>query len=142
MSLLVTAIGRLGSNLEEKQTKNGNSFKTFSLAIPFKSQNTEITQWIRCNIWEDRYEKLKGIFPYLSKGSLIIISGEITKISTYTDRSGSIVPTVDVSIGSITFAPMTKRSPDEQETYASRNAFNNNITYDDCGQDLGTPFSS
>ena len=67
--------GRLGADCEIKQVGNGNSVTEFRVAVASGYGDREATTWLRCNMWGSRGE---AVAPYLVKGQLVAVSGELT----------------------------------------------------------------
>tara|TARA_R110000782_G_scaffold132719_3_gene224878 strand:+ start:792 stop:1184 length:393 start_codon:yes stop_codon:yes gene_type:complete len=75
-------IGRLGRDPEEKQTKTGSSYWTFSVATNEwngKNQEEETT-WHNVTCWDEYHGKT--LMEKISKGSIVYIEGTL-KINTY-----------------------------------------------------------
>lgn len=75
-------IGRLGRDPEEKQTKTGSSYWTFSLATNEwkKDKGEEETTWHNITCWDDYHGKT--LMEKVSKGSILYIEGML-KFNTY-----------------------------------------------------------
>lgn len=77
--------GNLGRDAEQRHTANGDSVVSFSVAVKSGYGDNEATTWPKCTIWGKRGE---SVFPYLKKGQLVGISGEVT-MREYDKKDGS-----------------------------------------------------
>ena len=75
-------IGRLGRDPEEKQTKTGSSYWTFSVATNEwnSKEKEEETTWHNVTCWDEYHGKT--LMEKISKGSIVYIEGTL-KINTY-----------------------------------------------------------
>ena len=75
-------IGRLGRDPEEKQTKTGSSYWTFSVATNEwnSKEKEEETTWHNVTCWDEYHGKT--LTEKVSKGSILYIEGTL-KINTY-----------------------------------------------------------
>ena len=75
-------IGRLGRDPEEKQTKTGSSYWTFSVATNEWNgkEKEEETTWHNVTCWDEYHGKT--LMEKISKGSIVYIEGTL-KINTY-----------------------------------------------------------
>lgn len=77
-------IGRLGKNPESRAMPNGDNVSSFSIAVGWKSKDSEGAEWV--NIVT--FGKLAEICnKYLQKGSQVFIQGRM-KTRKYTDKTG------------------------------------------------------
>ena len=74
--------GRLTADVELKQTQQGISVCTFSLAINRKGKDAQ-TDFINCQAWRSTAE---FISKYFKKGSSICVTGSLQQRS-YTDKN-------------------------------------------------------
>ncbi|MCK5787519.1 MAG: single-stranded DNA-binding protein [Chlamydiia bacterium] len=118
MSNSLIIIGRLGADVESRETPSGKHLKILNIAAKTKFSRTDNTTWFRATIWEDSFKKFEKILPFLKKGTALIVSGEITKINSYISKSGMPSATTDITIHSINFAPNTG-NVDQKNTNAS-----------------------
>ena len=75
--------GRLTSDIELKQTTNGNSVCSFSLAVNRRGKDAQ-TDFITCQAWKQTAE---FIARYFKKGSSLCIVGNLQK-REWTDQNG------------------------------------------------------
>lgn len=72
---VLSCIGRVGQNAENKSTPNGDQVTEFSVAMDSGWGQNKKTTWLRCAIWGDRGIKLA---PYILKGDRIGVTGELS----------------------------------------------------------------
>ena len=71
----ITLIGRLGKDVAIRETQDGGKFLSFSVAVNSYSRNVEKTHWFEVTAFNyDRYRKMA---KYLTKGSSIIVTGDL-----------------------------------------------------------------
>ena len=109
----VSLIGRLVSDPELKQTPNGVSVCSFTLAVRRPKTKEDIADFIPCAAWRASAEYL---VRYGKKGALISASGMLT-IRRYKDQDGnnrtfSEVVADDVNILQRTSEPTEKTEPE------------------------------
>lgn len=71
----VTVVGRIGNDIEVKQTKNGVEVVDFSVANNRDYGDTKRVNWIRCRAYKG-LAKMMG--QYVKKGTRVGLSGELT----------------------------------------------------------------
>ena len=76
--------GRLTADVELKQTPQGVSVTTFSIAVNRRGKEAQ-TDFINCQAWRQTAET---ICKYFKKGSSICISGQI-QVRSWTDQQGN-----------------------------------------------------
>lgn len=76
--------GRLTADAELKQTPQGVSVTTFSIAVNRRGKEAQ-TDFINCNAWRQTAET---ICKYFKKGSSICISGQI-QVRSWQDQQGN-----------------------------------------------------
>ena len=81
---IVTITGRLGADVELRQTQQGVSVATFSLAVS-RPRAKDTTDWINCVAWRQSAEFLSR---YTHKGDLIAVAGMLTT-RKYEDKDGN-----------------------------------------------------
>lgn len=111
---LIQLMGRLGADAETRFTPSGQKVTTLRIACNSKRGGEEETIWYRVTLWSDRWDKL---LPYLTKGSAVIVHGELRKPEVYTDRNGNPAVSMDVTADSIRFNPFGGRNQDEQQQH-------------------------
>lgn len=81
---IVTLTGRLGADIELRQTTQGVSVATFSLAVN-RPRTKDTTDWINCVAWRQSAEFLNR---FTKKGDLIAVAGILTS-RKYEDKQGA-----------------------------------------------------
>jgi single-strand DNA-binding protein len=102
-------IGRVGQDAEVVVTRNGDPMARFSIAIDRirrKGQTGE-PDWIRCHLFGDRARMLA---PYLTKGTLVGISGRLESYRTTGETARQLVR-VDVSEVNFLGRPQREAEP-------------------------------
>lgn len=123
----VMIIGRLGRDVELRQTPSGQSVASFTVATDESytsrdGQKVEQTEWHRINIFGKQAE-LCGRF--LGKGSLVYIEGRI-RTRKWTDQSGQERTSTEINADRVQFLD---RKP--QDTQPQRQA---QATFSDSDQ--------
>jgi len=98
----VILMGRITADPELKQTPNGISVVSFSLAVErsYTSKGAErVTDFINCVVWRRQAENLA---KYCRKGSQIAVEGRI-QTRNYTAQDGSKRYVTEVMCDNITF---------------------------------------
>ena len=98
----VILIGRITHDLEVRQTPNGTSALTFTVAVDrnFKNQNGEYeADFITCVAWRQTAE---FIGRYFGKGRLIALEGQL-RSRTYEDKNGTKHYVTEVYVDSASF---------------------------------------
>lgn len=108
---LVQLAGHLGADVETRFTPDGQKVSSFRLAVNTRRGGKDETTWWRVTIWGDRFDKM---FPYLKKGSGIIVVGEFVKVDTYTDREGKQQVALEVRAEMLKFSPFGRSGQDGQ----------------------------
>lgn len=81
---IVTLTGRLGADVDLRQTQQGVSVATFSLAVS-RPRTKDTTDWINCVAWRQSAEFLNR---FTKKGDLIAVAGILTS-RKYEDKQGA-----------------------------------------------------
>lgn len=105
-------VGRLTRDIEIRQTSNGKSVGSFTLAVNGYNDNTD---FIRCQVWEKRADNLA---KFTHKGSQIGITGRIST-GSYQDKDGKTVYTTDVVVNSFDLLDpkQDKSDPHNQQNF-------------------------
>lgn len=103
--MLLTVTGFLGCDVEEKHTKAGIPYRRFVIGVSGRKNRDEETQWVECQMWDNRFAAL---FPYLFKGSLVLVIGRV-QVSAYLSRLQLPKAQLRVSVESLNFLPQAKR---------------------------------
>lgn len=75
-------IGNLGRDAETKQSQDGRSFLTFSVADSYKQNGQEVTNWVDCT-----YNGV-NLAQWLKKGCKVFVRGRLTT-KLYTKKDGT-----------------------------------------------------
>lgn len=81
---IVTITGRLGADVELRQTQQGVSVATFSLAVS-RPRTKDTTDWINCVAWRQSAEFMSR---YTKKGDMVAVVGMLTT-RKYEDKQGN-----------------------------------------------------
>jgi single-strand DNA-binding protein len=95
-------VGHLGADPDIKQTKEGKSFGTLSVATSDTwtsrdGEKVENTEWHRVKVW-DKQAEFAG--KYLRKGSLVYVEGKI-ETRKYDDKEGVTRYTTEIKAHSL-----------------------------------------
>jgi single-strand DNA-binding protein len=98
-------IGNLGNDPEMRYTPSGDPVTSFSLAVnrvwnDRSGQRQEKTIWFRVSAWRKTAEIVS---QYASKGSRVLVVGEIEEPRIYTDRNGEQRVSLDVTAQNVRF---------------------------------------
>jgi len=116
--------GNLGHSAEQKFAPSGDSIVSFSVAVKSGYGDKAVTTWSKCTIWGKKGE---SVLPYLNKGQLVGINGELT-LREYTKKDGTNGASLEVRVNDLTLlgkADSAERetSPVTQHSAAKANAF-------------------
>ena len=105
----VVLLGRLAADPELRQTPNGISVTSFTIAVDrqYSKGSDRQTDWIDIVAWRNTAE---FVCKYFQKGSPIIVEGSI-QTRTYDDKNGQKRKVVEIQADSIEFVPRTKDQP-------------------------------
>ena len=98
-------IGNLGNDPEMRYTPSGVPVASFSLAVNRTwtgedGQRHDKTTWFRVTTWRKQAEIVS---QYLTKGSKVMIVGEIEEARPYTDRDGNQRASLEVTAQTVKF---------------------------------------
>lgn len=120
----ISLIGRLTANPELKNTQNGNSVTSFTLAVEraFSSKDQERqTDFINCVAWRQTAE---FVAKYFSKGIRIALTGSLQS-RQFTDKEGNKRTAFEVVADHVFFADgksaATSNQQPAQPTFAAQN---------------------
>lgn len=107
MSIIVSGIGRIGKDAQNRSTQGGESVTGFSLAMDNGFGDKKQTLWFDCSGWGKRYA---GVCDYLLKGSQVFVSGELGE----REHEGKVYKTIRLNdIGLIGGKPEPKAERQE-----------------------------
>ena len=92
-----SAIGRVGTQPELKQTAKGDDVASFSVAVDSGYGDKKVTTCFRVGL----FGKKTGIVPYINKGDKIAVTGEIVN-REYTAKDGSKQQNLEINNANIT----------------------------------------
>lgn len=133
----VIITGRLGADIELRQTPQGVSVATFSLAVS-RPRAKDTTDWIECVAWRQSAEFLSR---YTRKGDLIAVAGMLT-VRKYEDKNGNKRTAYEVICDRV--ESLQRREENQQGSYSPYAAkaaqYNASVDYDDIEDDGDMPF--
>lgn len=89
--------GNLGADSESRFTPGGDAVVSFSVGVKSGYGDKATTTWARCQMWGKRGE---SVAPYLTKGQLVGVSGEVS-LREY-ESQGSKRFSLDVRVNDLT----------------------------------------
>ena len=104
---VIVLLGRIGNDLELKDTQNGGHFVSFNLAVDKNYQKSgaeKVTYWHRCVAYDRNAENIAKFFH---KGDKICVSGELQS-NEYTDRDGNRRESKQVVVGTWDFCESSR----------------------------------
>lgn len=90
--------GNLGGDCETRHTPKGDAVVSFSVGVKSGYGDKAATTWARCAMWGKRGE---SVAPYLTKGQLVGITGEVT-LREYETRDGGKGKSLEVRVVDLT----------------------------------------
>lgn len=113
----ITLIGNLGNNPEMRYTPSGVPVASFSLAVNRQwtdgdGNKKDKTIWFRVTTWRKQAEIVS---QYLTKGSKVMIVGEVEEARPYTDRDGNNRASLEVTAQTVKFLSSRGDAPDGAE---------------------------
>ena len=109
----VIITGRLGADVELRQTTQGVSVAAFSLAVS-RPSTKDVTDWIDCVAWRQSAEFLSR---YTKKGDMLAVAGMLT-VRKYEDKNGNKRVAVEVVCDRV--ESLQKRDDSQQGSYTPR----------------------
>ena len=101
----ITLIGNLGADPEMRYTQSGQPVTSFRMAVSRtwvnqEGQRQEKTTWFRVTAWRKLAETAN---QYLTKGSKVLVVGEVEESQAYIDKEGKPRASIDVTANTIRF---------------------------------------
>lgn len=101
----IILVGNLGGDPEMRYTPNGVPVTSFSLAVnkswtTQEGQKQEKTTWYRITTWRKQAEIVS---QYLTKGSKVLVVGELEEARMFTGRDGQVHVSLDVTAQTVRF---------------------------------------
>lgn len=104
--------GFLGADPEERHTPNGQKLWELRVATRAYKGGQEETIWWRLTVWGDQFD---NIIRHFKKGKPIYAIAEMSKLGTYSDKSGQTQVSYEATVRSLHFLPMNDRQGDQQQ---------------------------
>ena len=110
-------IGRIATDLELRQTNDGKSVTSFTMAVdrPGTYGDNKKTDWLDIVAWRSTAE---FVCKYFQKGSPIVVEGSI-QTRVWEDKAGQKRKSVEIVADNVEFVPRTKA---EEKTEIANNA--------------------
>lgn len=101
----ITLIGNLGSDPEMRYTPSGVPVASFRMAVNRRwtgqdGQRQEKTTWFRVTVWRRQAEIVS---QYLTKGSQVLVVGEMEDPNVWTDNEGNARAGLEVTAQLVRF---------------------------------------
>ena len=112
---IVTLLGRVGKEPDQKYTQSGMAICNLSLATSEKSKGEEKTQWHRLVSFGKTAELIE---QYVKKGDQLAIEGKIS-YGSY-DKDGTTVYTTDIIVNRIHFVSSKSNQNQERKQPANQ----------------------
>jgi single-strand DNA-binding protein len=101
----ITIVGNLGQDPEMRYTASGVPVTNFSVAVNKRwtgqdGQKQEKTTWFRVSTWRQLAELCS---QYLTKGSQVMVIGEMDDPSVWTDRDGNHRSSLEITARDVRF---------------------------------------
>lgn len=90
--------GNIGKDAESRFLPNGDPVVSFSVGVKSGYGEKATTTWARCAMFGKRAE---SVYPYLTKGQLVGISGEVT-LREWNDQQGQKRSSLEVRVNDLT----------------------------------------
>lgn len=113
----IVILGRIGQDIELKQTQSGVSVVTFNIACDRNFSKDKVTDWFTIVAWRNTAE---FIGKYFKKGDSILLSGEL-QTRSFEDKQGN-KRTVTEVVASEAFFCGTKNEAEGKNTPTTQNA--------------------
>ncbi len=148
----ITLVGNLGRDPEMRYTPSGVPVASFSVATSKRYQSQdgqwqEKTVWFRVTAWRKTAETVS---QYLTKGSKVLIVGELEEPRTWVDKEGNTQVSLDVTAQTIRFLSSRgdsaggggdfQREPARSQANGNTTGNRSNDAYEDGPTDEDIPF--
>ena len=121
--------GNLGNDAEQRFTANSESIVNFSVAVKSGYGEKASTTWAKCSMWGKRGE---AVAQYLTKGSLVGVSGEVT-LRPWKDKEGVDKVSLEVRVNDLTLLGGKREEgegkPVERPASRTANEFEDDIPF-------------
>ena len=108
----IIAMGYVGRDPEERYTSGGRKVTSFPLGVNFNKGEEKITVWYGVSCWAPVEF---AVLPYIKKGNLITVVGDLQPPTTYQSKDGDIKIDMTIRCNSISFVPLPKRPEEIKE---------------------------
>lgn len=109
--LTISGIGRLGNNPKMQYSAQGNAITNISVAATVGWGEKQETVWVSLVSFGKQAEVLN---QYLTKGSRLVFSAEVSALRTYEKKDGTTGTSLDARIQSFSFVDKAEQQ-EEQE---------------------------
>jgi single-strand DNA-binding protein len=147
----ITLVGNLGRDPEMRYTPSGVPVASFSVATSKRFQGQdgqwqEKTIWFRVTAWRKQAETVS---QYLTKGSKVLIIGELEEPRPWTDKEGNTQVSLEVTAQTIRFLSSRgetmgggdfQREPARTQSNSGKNGGRASEPMDDGPTDEDIPF--
>jgi single-strand DNA-binding protein len=119
--IIVEIAGHLGADVETRVTPDGQKVSTIRVATNVRKGGRDETVWWRVSLWGDRWDKL---LSYLTKGTGVIVIGEMQKPEIFNNRDGQPQVSLDIRGELLRFSPFGRgdREGQQQQQQYQQNA--------------------
>jgi single-strand DNA-binding protein len=93
----ISIIGNVGT-IDERATKEGESFVNFSVAVNTKERGQQVTDWFNCTAFGKNAETF---LKYMNKGGKVYVCG-VPSLRTYTTREGKQGASLEIRVTEFT----------------------------------------
>lgn len=124
----ITLVGSLGKDPSMRYTPSGVPVASFSLAVnrPQKQEDgsyKDIAIWFNVTAWRKQAETVS---QYLTKGSKVLIVGEMEEARPFTDKSGNNRASLEVTAHTIKFLSSKNGNGDTAAATSEQGATDDN----------------
>lgn len=130
----VALMGRIGNDLEVKESRSGTDVLRFSLAVrnPFAKDESSETDWIRCVAFN---KQAQFIAQYFHKGEMIAVTGRL-QTSSYEDKDGNRRESTSVVVNSSDFCGSKSETGNQPARNAQKPSRGTRVDVTEDGDDL------
>lgn len=107
--------GRIGQDIEVKQTQNGKSYARFSIAVNTGYGDNKRTSWLPCTVWGKSAEAMA---KWCKKGTLVNINAEAIQ-NSYTNKDGNKVNSIEFTVRAWEFGGSKSDNQQTEQTAQS-----------------------
>ncbi len=107
----IEIIGNVGKEPEMRFTPSGKPVTSFSVAVNFKSGESELTEWVNIVTWDKLAETCN---QYLTKGQQVFVEGKL-QTRTWDDKEGNKHYKTEVIANKVLFLGQRKQGEETSE---------------------------